>query len=53
MIIEHYPNRVDSENVKLDLEEAGAELVYVTPETFENSTRAVYRNMRRDYRRLM
>lgn len=53
MIIEHYPNRVDSENVKLDLEEVGAELVYVTPETFENSTRAVYRNMRRDYSRLM
>ena len=53
MIIEHHPNRVDSESIRQDLEDVGAELVYVTRDTFENSPRPIYRNMRRDYKRLL
>ena len=53
MIISEHPNRVDSGNMRQDLEDIGAELVYVTRDTFENSTRPIYRNMRRDYKRLL
>ena len=53
MIISEHTNRVDSGNMRQDLEDIGAELVYVTRDTFENSTRPIYRNMRRDYKRLL
>lgn len=53
MIISEHPDREMSGNMRQDLEDMGAELIYVTRETLETSKRPIYKNIRRDYRRLL
>lgn len=52
IIIKNRPSHRISGNLRDDLEELKADLVWVTPDSFENSNTIFMSNLRRDYRRV-
>ena len=53
IIIKNRPSHRISGNLRDDLEELRADLVWVTPESFKNSDTVFMSNLRRDYRRIL
>lgn len=53
MVTTDRPDRKLSGELRERLDLMGAELLYVTPNTFNNSEDAIYQNIRRDYVRLL